>query len=54
MAKKHGELPPEIKAAILYSMARRAIEGDTKAAKVVLDEQQKEPQAEPVKIIVDV
>ena len=45
----------EEKAAILAAMTRKAIKGDTTAAKIVLDAQQATTEAtEPVKIIIDV
>lgn len=45
----------EEKAAILAAMTRKAISGDTKAAKIVLDAQRENTEAtEPVKIIIDV
>ena len=36
--RQRGEVTPEMKAAILYSMARKAAAGSTQAAKVLLDE----------------
>ena len=48
-------LPPAAAAAVLAAMTRKAIKGDTRAAKIILDEQRAHAAAvEPVKIIWDI
>lgn len=55
MTENQAPTEAEARAAILAAMTRKAISGDTAAAKIVLDAQRESTTTEePVKIIIDV